>query len=141
MKNKQQKSNKSPENAENIKTKKVAESGLSEAERDKKMDQILSENTRILEFISSTSDSLKTLQADVSEIKSTQTNDAKKMRKITKQVEDLHSQVAALSAENNALQQNSLSRDIVIFGLPALPQNATKCQNSSLLSLQQQQHL
>lgn len=78
---------------------------------------------KILTSTSQTNDSIKELQEDVTAIKASLSINDAKIKKIEVETVALKNEIAALSTANNKLQQQSLSKDIVIFGLQPIQQN------------------
>lgn len=81
---------------------------------------LIAQNTQIMETTSEISSNQKLMQQDIAIIKTVQSSTTIQVKKMSKEILTLQSQVSTLSAENNKLQQTSLARDIVIFGLPSL---------------------
>lgn len=87
---------------------------------EQKVDKLLSQNEIIITSTNETNDAIKTLQDDVSAIKVSQAENSVKFNKIDTEIATLKSDIISLSVENNKLRQQSLSNEIIIFGLPAV---------------------
>lgn len=84
---------------------------------------LLSQMGKIDTIVTNTNETNATLENLVSEInviKEKQEVTDKTLRKMAKQINALQDDVENLKANNNKLQQNSLSRDFVIFNLPVI---------------------
>lgn len=90
---------------------------------EQKVDKLLKQNETIITSTKETNDAIKVLQDDVSIIKVSQEENSEKFKKIDTEIAALKSDIATLSDENNKLRQQTLSSEIVIFGLPAVPPN------------------
>lgn len=87
---------------------------------EQKLDLLIQQNSTLIDNVNATKITLVQLQKDVADIKVSQKENARKIKQIDKEILSLKAEIATLSTNNNKLQQNSLSRDIVIFGLPAM---------------------
>lgn len=85
---------------------------------DEKIDKLLSQNETIVTSTSETSESIKILQIVVAAIIVAQSSEKVNFEKIDTEISALKTNIATLSDENNKLHQQSLSSEIVIFGLP-----------------------
>lgn len=85
---------------------------------DQKLELLITQMNQVITNTNTTNETLQTLIDDVKVIKEKQHVADKRLRKMEKKIGTMHDDVEKLKIENNKLQQNSLSRDFVIFGLP-----------------------
>lgn len=93
---------------------------------------LITQNATIIEDNKTIIETMKTLTEEVKSIKLFQAETAKKMSKMHQRIIEMEDEVTILTTTNNKLEQQALSRDVTIFGLPSLKREQLPSLISSL---------